>query len=162
MKRAKKGFLIGKVAERTGVAVSALRFYEEKGLIAAGRTLGGKRVFEGADIRRISFIIIAQKLGFSLARIKAALDGLPNNRTPTQKDWEKISHTFGTEIDEQIEALTLLRSKLSSCIGCGCLSLKKCALYNKEDEASKGGAGPRFLLTEAEKKAAQKAGDRKA
>ena len=147
--QAKKGLLIGAVAKRTGVAVSALRFYEDYGLIMAGRNKGGQRVFERADIRRISFIIISQKLGFTLAQIKAQLDGLPNGRTPTLKDWEAISIGFGAQIDERIAALTLLRSKLTGCIGCGCLSLAKCALYNEDDKAGLHGAGPRYLISEA-------------
>lgn len=147
IKPLRKGLLIGKVAARTGVSVSALRFYEEAGLITAGRNGGGQRVFEAADIRRISFIIIAQKLGFTLAQIKAQLDGLPDKRTPTLKDWEKISIGFGQEIDARIAALTLLRSKLTGCIGCGCLSLAKCALYNENDIASAQGSGPRYLIS---------------
>ena len=146
MKAPKNGLLIGKVAARTGVAVSAIRFYEEAGLISAGRNNGGQRVFEPADIRRISFIIIAQKLGFSLAQIKIQLSELPNKRTPTIKDWEKISQNFAIDIDARIAALTQLRDNLSSCIGCGCLSLKKCSLYNSDDIAAKRGAGPRYLM----------------
>ena len=150
-KQAQKGLLIGKVAKRVGVAVSALRFYEDYGLITAGRNTGGQRVFENADIRRISFIIISQKLGFTLAQIKTQLDGLPNGRAPTLKDWERISLGFGAQIDERIAALTLLRSKLTGCIGCGCLSLAKCAIYNEGDKAGQQGAGPRYLLNEAER-----------
>jgi len=146
MKKLKKGILIGKVAARTGVAVSAIRFYEEAGLVTAGRNNGGQRVFEAADIRRISFIIIAQKLGFSLKQIKRQLDNLPNKRTPTQRDWEKISRNFSVDIDERIASLTTLREKLSGCIGCGCLSLKNCALYNEGDKAGEKGAGPRYLM----------------
>jgi len=146
MKKLKKGILIGRVAERTGVAVSAIRFYEEAGLIFAGRNAGGQRVFEAADIRRVSFIIIAQKLGFSLKQIKAQLDGLPHKRTPTLKDWEKISRNFGVEIDDRIAALTNLRDRLTGCIGCGCLSLNNCALYNENDSAARKGVGPRYLL----------------
>lgn len=146
MQKLKKGLLIGRVAARTGVAVSAIRFYEEAGLITAGRNTGGQRVFEAADIRRISFIIIAQKLGFSLNQIKVHLDRLPAKRTPTLKDWEKISQDFATDIDERIVALTKLRDNLTSCIGCGCLSLKKCNLYNNGDNVAKKGAGPRYLM----------------
>ena len=146
MQRAQKGFSIGFVARRTGIAVSAIRFYEDKGLIYAHRNRGGQRVFLAADIRRISFIIIAQKLGFSLAAIKAHLDKLPAGRTPTKKDWQKISTAFRRDIDARIRALTLLREKLTGCIGCGCLSLKSCALYNPDDQAAKKGAGPRYLL----------------
>lgn len=143
---AKKGFLIGKVAARTGIAVSAIRHYEDIGLIRSERNAGGQRVFLASDIRRISFIIIAQNLGFTLAQIKQQFDGLPDNRTPTKKDWARISTSFGREIDDRIAALTLMREKLTSCIGCGCLSLKSCALYNAEDRASRLGPGPRYLL----------------
>ena len=137
---------IGEVASRTGAAVSAIRFYEERGLIAARRTSGGNRMFLRGDIRRVSFILIAQRLGFSLAEISECLADLPDGRTPTKKDWEKISRHFRAAIDERIEALTGLRSRLTSCIGCGCLSLKTCGLYNPGDEANEKGAGPRFLL----------------
>ncbi len=146
MKIARKGVLIGKVAERTGISVSAIRFYEDAGLVTAGRNKGGQRVFEPADIRRISFVIIAQKLGFSLRQIKNQLDALPNKRTPTLADWEKISQSFSVDIDDRIYALTQLRDKLTGCIGCGCLSLKKCALYNQDDIAAKAGPGPRYLM----------------
>ena len=145
-KRAQKGFLIGKVAARTGIAVSAIRHYEEIGLVRSERNAGGQRVFLASDIRRISFIIIAQGLGYSLAQIKQQFAGLPNNRTPTKKDWEKISKSFGKEIDARIASLTLMREKLTGCIGCGCLSLTSCALYNAEDRAARLGAGPRYLL----------------
>ena len=148
MKSPKQNILIGQVAARTGVAVSALRFYEEAGLITAGRNSGGRRVFAKADIRRVSFIIIAQKLGFSLKQIKAQLDNLPNKRTPTMKDWETISRNFSVDINERIDALMLLREKLTGCIGCGCLSLQNCGLYNQDDLAAQSGAGPRYLLGE--------------
>lgn len=146
MKHAKKGFLIGRVANRTGLSVSALRFYEEKGLLQSSRNAGGQRIYAAADIRRVSFIIVAQKLGFTLKRIKDVLDGLPNNRTPTAKDWDVIGQDFQADIDARIEALTRLKSKLSSCIGCGCLSLKTCALYNEDDIAREKGTGPRYLM----------------
>ena len=146
MKSHKQNILIGKVAARTGIAVSAIRFYEEAGLITAGRNSGGQRVFAAADIRRISFIIIAQKLGFSLKQIGAQLDSLPDKRTPNMKDWEKISRNFSVDIDQRIAALTRLRNKLTGCIGCGCLSLQNCSLYNENDVAAKKGAGPRFLI----------------
>jgi len=146
MIKAKAGFSIGKVAERTGIAVSAIRFYEEKGLVSSGRNSGGQRVFAAADIRRISFIIIAQKLGFSLSEIKVELSKLPDNRTPTKHDWDRIGRTFSQDIDARIEALTTLKTKLSECIGCGCLSLKVCALYNKDDKIRTKGPGPRYLM----------------
>ena len=146
MEVAKKGFSIGRVAARTGLTVSAIRFYEDKGLVSSGRNKGGQRVFEGADIRRISFILVAQKLGFSLAEIKVQLDRLPNGRTPTKQDWVNISEEFSLDINKRIADLTLMRDKLSSCIGCGCLSLKSCALYNTDDAAALKGTGPRFLM----------------
>ncbi len=141
-----KGYLIGKVAERTGVAVSALRFYEEKGLITSQRNSGGQRVFLASDIRRVSFIIIAQKLGFSLTEIAAQLNNLPQGRTPTKQDWERISLSFQKDIEARILGLTQLRDKLTGCIGCGCLSLEVCQIYNSQDQAGRNGAGPRYLL----------------
>ena len=146
MESAKKGFLIGKVAARTGTSVSALRFYEDKGLISSGRNSGGQRVFAASEIRRVSFISIAQKLGFSLADIGEQLSRLPGGRTPTKDDWADLSHDFSTDIDARIASLSLLKEKLASCIGCGCLSLKVCALYNEDDVAADAGAGPRYLL----------------
>lgn len=146
MKVAKSGFLIGKVAERTGVSVSALRFYEDKDLIHSQRNKGGQRVYSASDIRRVSFIVIAQKLGFSLKAIKQELDKLPAGRTPTKRDWEKISRSFSRDIDARIETLTKLRDNLTGCIGCGCLSLQVCKLYNQDDIAAKNGSGPRYLL----------------
>jgi len=126
MKTADRGFLIGKAAARTGTSVSALRFYEEKGLVKSERTRGGKRVFKPSDIRRISFIVIAQQMGFSLAQIKLQLDELPEGRTPTKSDWKVISQKFAKDIDTRIATLTALRENLTGCIGCGCLSLKAC------------------------------------
>lgn len=140
------GFLIGRVADRTGVSVSAIRFYEDKGLVESERDSGGRRVFRASDIRRISFIIIAQKLGFTLAEIKAQLAQLPKGRTPNKKDWEKISREFENDINSRIEGLTNLREKLSGCIGCGCLSLDVCQLYNPDDGIAAKGSGPRYLL----------------
>lgn len=137
---------IGDVAARTGAAVSAIRFYEEKGLLQARRTSGGTRLFLRSDIRRVSFILIAQRLGFSLSEIADHLGGLPNGRTPTKKDWERIARALRQSIDERIASLVNMRDKLTGCIGCGCLSLKTCALYNPDDEARAKGAGPRYLL----------------
>jgi len=149
MKSAKKGFLIGAVAARTGIAVSAIRHYEAEGLVYSERNSGGQRIFRASDIRRISFVIIAQKLGFSLKQIKAQLDRLPDNRTPTKKDWEKMARFFRRDIDERIDALENLRDRLTGCIGCGCLSLKSCALYNPDDQAGAKASGPRYLLGDA-------------
>ncbi len=140
------GLSIGKIAARTGISVPAIRFYEEKGLIFSERNSGGQRVFLNSDIRRVSFIIIAQKLGFSLAEIKAQLAGLPNDLTPSKSDWEKISREFRVHIDNKIQGLTDLRDKLSGCIGCGCLSLEVCELYNTGDKAAAKGTGPRYLM----------------
>ena len=142
-----KAFLsIGKLAERTGLSVSAIRFYEAEGLIRPLRNHGGQRRFPRADIRRLSFIKIAQQFGFSLPRIKALLDELPEGRPPNAADWARIGATFRVELDRRIEGLTRLRDNLDGCIGCGCLSLSKCALYNKDDSAAGYGAGPRYLM----------------
>lgn len=136
---------IGELARRTGLSVSAIRFYEEKGLVEAWRTAGNQRRFPRSDIRRLSFILIAQQLGLSLGEIDEALASLPNERTPTARDWSKISRTIRKELDAQIAQLERMRDNLDGCIGCGCLSLKKCALYNPMDEAAEEGPGPRIL-----------------
>ena len=136
---------IGDIARRTGLSVSAIRFYEEKGLVEAHRTAGNQRRFLRSDIRRLSFILIAQKLGLSLAQIEDALTRLPQGRTPTAADWATISKEVRERIDAQIAALEKVRDDLDGCIGCGCLSLKKCALYNAEDRQGRDGAGPRVL-----------------
>ncbi|MEJ2459720.1 MAG: redox-sensitive transcriptional activator SoxR [Novosphingobium sp.] len=137
---------IGHLARRTGVAVSAIRFYEEKGLLTALRTSGNQRRFLRSDIRRVSFILIAQKLGLALADIERELSTLPQGRTPTQADWERISLSMRESIDSQIALLQLTRRKLEECIGCGCLSLARCQLYNAGDAAGAEGTGPRFVL----------------
>ena len=137
---------VGALARRTGLAVSAIRFYEEKGLIRATRNAGGQRRFERATLRRVSFVRVAQGLGFSLAEIREQLDGLPGGRTPTLADWRRLSRRFAEHIDERIERLEGLRDGLEACIGCGCLSLDKCRLYNPGDGAATLGSGPRFLL----------------
>lgn len=137
---------IGLVSKRTGLAVSAIRYYEAEGLIKALRNQGGQRRFKQSDIRRLSFIMISQQLGISLQQIKAHLKHLPEGRTPTIKDWEKLSRHFKHLLNERIQNLELLRDKLDGCIGCGCLSLKKCALYNPDDRAAKEGNGPRFVM----------------
>lgn len=137
---------IGTLARRTGLAVSAIRYYEERGLVQSVRTGGNQRRFLRSDIRRLSFVLIAQKLGLGLAEIEQALATLPQGRTPTVLDWQKISRALRGEIDQRIQLLTRTRNKLDECIGCGCLSLDRCALYNKEDRAGAGGPGPRFVL----------------
>ena len=136
---------IGELARRTGLSVSAIRFYEEKGLVAALRTSGNQRRFLRGDIRRLSFILIAQKLGLTLGEIEQALSGLPQGRTPNAGDWKRISRAVRKRIDAQIAALEKVREDLDGCIGCGCLSLKKCALYNPQDKWGEKGSGPRVL-----------------
>lgn len=137
---------IGELAERTGASVSAIRFYEAKGLIEPVRSAGGQRRFLRADLRRLSFILIAQGLGFTLAEIGAHLATLPLGRAPNKRDWSRISRSMRADLDARITRLTNLRDKLDGCIGCGCLSLKACALYNARDEARKLGPGPRFVI----------------
>lgn len=137
---------IGETSYRTGVAASTLRFYEKKGLITASRGNGNHREYHRSSIRRISIVRIAQSLGLSLKEIGLALESLPDKRTPTKRDWERLSRKWGKQLDQRITDLQTMREKLTGCIGCGCLSLKRCALYNAGDQASNLGAGPRYLL----------------
>ncbi|QDC08437.1 redox-sensitive transcriptional activator SoxR [Oceanicola sp. D3] len=137
---------IGQFAQRAGLAVSALRYYEAEGLIAPMRAPSGQRRFRRADIRRVSFIRIAQQFGYTLPQIKALMAGLPEGRTPTAKDWRDISALFRDTLDQRIETLRKMRDDLDGCIGCGCLSLEKCKLYNQQDKAATRGAGPRYLM----------------
>lgn len=144
--RIEKTISIGYLSERTGVAVSALRYYESQNLLHPERNSGGQRRFLRADIRRVSFILIAQQFGFTIDQIKTELDRLPAGRTPTKRDWAKIGTHFGKILDKKIETLQAMRNSLDSCIGCGCLSLKTCALYNPADKAATRGTGPRYLM----------------
>lgn len=137
---------IGQVADRLGVAVSAIRFYEDKGLVSAERSATGQRRFQRSSIRRLSFLMVAQRLGYSLAEIGSLLAELPEGRAPNEDDWERIGTEFRAGIDRRITELQALGDKLSACIGCGCLSLARCHLYNKNDTASSLGDGPRFLF----------------
>ncbi|MEM7294531.1 MAG: redox-sensitive transcriptional activator SoxR [Pseudomonadota bacterium] len=137
---------IGDVAQRAGIATSALRFYEDKGLIQSVRNSGNHRCYHRSILRKVSIIKIAQALGFSLQEIAKELDALPQQRVPTARDWEKLSTHWRRELDARIEHLQQLRDQLTACIGCGCLSLRKCALYNPNDEAAERGPGPRNLL----------------
>ncbi len=137
---------IGELADRTGLAVSAIRFYEEKGLVHPARNKGGQRRFLRADIRRLSFVLVAQEFGFSIAEIAKQLEGLPEGRAPTKADWTRIGKDFRVHLDQRIERMTALRDKLDSCIGCGCLSMKSCRLYNAGDAAARHGRGPRYLM----------------
>ena len=137
---------IGDIARRTGLAVSAIRYYEAQHLVHPVRSSGGQRHFRRADIRRLSFVQIAQQFGFSIAEIRAQLASLPDNRTPTKADWSRISRGFRAQLDHRIATLTRLRDKLDGCIGCGCLSLKKCQLYNPGDHAANRGTGARYVI----------------
>jgi len=137
---------IGQVAKRTGCNVSALRFYADEGLIPATRSTSGHRIFSRAVIRRVSFILIAQNLGYSLKQIRQVLSSLPDKRTPTKADWSRLSKGFSKELEKRIRHLQKLQSSLDGCIGCGCLSLQSCQLYNAQDKAAEFGAGPRYLL----------------
>ena len=137
---------IAEVARRSGVAASALRFYEQRGLIASHRTGAGHRRFPRAVLRRIAFIVFAQRIGLSLEEISEALARLPFNRVPEKADWARMSASWRARVDERIEELQRLRSGLTECIGCGCLSLQTCRLTNPEDRIAKAGPGARYLL----------------
>jgi len=133
---------IGQLATRSGVAPSALRFYEERGLIQAERTDSGHRRYPRAVLRRVAFIVFAQRIGLTLEEVASELRKLPRHHTPTAHDWERLSSAWRTQIDERIAQLERLRTGLSECIGCGCLSLKKCRLVNPDDRAYRYGPGP--------------------
>jgi MerR family redox-sensitive transcriptional activator SoxR len=137
---------VGALSARTGVAPSALRFYEAAGLIHATRSDGGQRRYTRETIRRVSFIRIAKEVGLSLEEVGEALASLPDNRTPTQRDWEKLSLAWQPRIEHQIHVLERLRDRLGACIGCGCLSLQVCRLVNPDDEVGARGPGPHYVL----------------
>lgn len=137
---------IGTLARRAGVTASALRFYEAQGLLSGARSDSGRRRYPRATLRRVAFIRVAQSVGLSLSEIRAALDALPDQRTPTQADWQRLSRSWQPVLDARIDALTQLRDQLAACIGCGCLSMQKCRLYNPADGAARLGAGARYLL----------------
>lgn len=137
---------VGQVAQRCGIATSAVRFYDDEGLISSHRTSGGQRRFDREVIRRISFILAAQRVGRSLAEIRTTLDALPHDEAPSQAEWTEVSTQWRTRLDEHITQLATLRDRLDECIGCGCLSLDRCAIYNPDDAAVTLGTGPRFLL----------------
>ena len=137
---------IGEMAARTGLSVSAIRFYEDKGLVEPIRTGGNQRRFLRSNLRRVSFIRIAQQLGLTLGEIQDEFAKLPHGRNPTARDWERISKAVRGRISEQIGQLERMRDRLDGCIGCGCLSLKHCAIYNAEDHLGARGPGPRQLL----------------
>ncbi len=141
-----QGLTIGDLADRTGLAVSAIRFYETHGIVRPLRNPGGHRRYGKSDLRRLSFALIAQRLGFPLAEIASHLTALPADRAPDRQDWERIATGFRVKIDRRIAALQVLSDKLDGCIGCGCLSLDKCSLYNPTDRAGRRGPGPRYLM----------------
>lgn len=137
---------IGELSKRAGVATSALRFWESKGLIRSERTSGNQRRYQRATLRRVSLIRAAQHAGLSLEEISDALRTLPHDRVANKRDWARLSRSWRSRIDRQIGELELLRDQLTSCIGCGCLSLKACGIFNPGDAASVLGDGPRYLL----------------
>ena len=145
---------VGELARRSGVAVSAIHFYERKGLIEGWRSGGNQRRYERAVLRRIAIIKVAQQLGISLAEIKARLAQLPGDRTPGKADWQKLAADWRVELDRRIAQLSLLRDRLDGCIGCGCLSVDVCPLRNPNDVVAKDGAGPRFLDPSGERASA--------
>jgi MerR family transcriptional regulator, redox-sensitive transcriptional activator SoxR len=137
---------IGELATRSGVAASALRFYESRGLIRANRSGGNQRRYDRGQLRRVAFIRIAQQVGLSLDEVARALSTLPGGRTPTKADWTRLSREWRSRLDDEIGLLERLRDRLTSCIGCGCLSLKQCRISNPDDELADDGPGPHHLL----------------
>jgi MerR family redox-sensitive transcriptional activator SoxR len=137
---------IGEVARRSGVAASALRFYEERGLIRSQRAPSGHRRFPRPVLRRVAFIVFAQKIGLSLDEIASELAKLPANHTPTGRDWSRLSSRWSARVEERLAELTRLKAGLTKCIGCGCLSLERCQLANPGDRAGRRGPGPRYWL----------------
>jgi MerR family redox-sensitive transcriptional activator SoxR len=137
---------IGALSERTGVATSALRFYEDQELIHATRSAGGQRRYPRDTLRRVSFILVARQVGLSLDEIRSALHTLPERRTPNEKDWHRLSQSWRPRLDAQIAMLERLRDRLEGCIGCGCLSLRLCRMLNPDDQAAELGPGPRYIL----------------
>jgi MerR family transcriptional regulator, redox-sensitive transcriptional activator SoxR len=143
---------IGEVANRTGLAASAIRFYERQGLVQAERAESGQRRFRRDVLRRIAFVRVAQRVGLSLEEIAEALAGLPPDRAPTRSDWARLSRRWRARLDERIALLEGLRDGLTECIGCGCLSLATCRMYNPDDRAAALGSGPRYLLGDSSEK----------
>jgi MerR family redox-sensitive transcriptional activator SoxR len=144
--RAPRRLTIGEVAQRTGVATSALRFYEDHGLIRSERSEAGHRRYHPDVLRRVSFVRTAQRVGLSLGEIAEALASLPESRTPTARDWGRLARAWQPRLDEQIALLQRMRDQLDECIGCGCLSLTSCGIWNPDDDAARLGTGPRYLL----------------
>lgn len=142
----RKMLTIGELARRTGVATSALRFYEERGLIYGGRNAFGHRRYPRAVARRVAFIMFAQHVGLSLEEIRAELDKLPTDQVPTGEDWGRLTQTWRVRIDERVAELERLKLGLTDCIGCGCLSLERCVILNRDDRMASNGPGPRYWL----------------
>lgn len=142
---------IGELSARSGVAPSALRFYEERGLIHAARTSGNQRRYYRSTLRRVAVIQAGRAAGIPLERIRQALDSLPTERTPTRRDWKRISKGWRAEVDHRIETLEALRDRLTTCIGCGCLSIDRCPILNPEDEAARFGAGAHYLRRDSKR-----------
>jgi len=136
---------IGELSDRSGVSQSALRFYERQGLIAARRTDGNQRRYPSVTLRRVAVVQAGKAAGIPLERIRDALDSLPDEKQPTKRDWERLSSSWRRELDERIATLEAIRGRLTTCIGCGCLSLKTCGLLNPDDEAARLGAGAHYL-----------------
>jgi MerR family transcriptional regulator, redox-sensitive transcriptional activator SoxR len=136
---------IGELSERSGTATSAIRYYETRGLVRSRRTPGNQRRYARAELRRLAFIRTAQRVGLSLEEVEEALAALPSNRTPTKADWSRLSRGWRPRLDDQIRQLERLRDALDSCIGCGCLSLRRCRLSNPDDEVADRGPGPVLL-----------------
>jgi len=143
------GLSIGEVAARSGIATSALRFYEAEGLLAAQRTSGNQRRYERAVLRRIALIRAGRAAGIPLERIRSALDTLPAGRTPTRRDWERLSRAWRSDLDAQIAMLHAVRDRLTTCIGCGCLSIDACTLLNPDDEAGGLGSGAHYIARDS-------------
>ncbi|MQA01307.1 MAG: redox-sensitive transcriptional activator SoxR [Streptosporangiales bacterium] len=141
-----KELTVGELAHRSGVAVSALHFYERKGLISSRRTSGNQRRYRRHMLRRIAMIRVAQRVGIPLDEIKVALAELPDGRTPNRQDWQRLSRQWRDRLDERIHRLEQLRDEFSGCIGCGCLSIDACGLANPQDQLAEHGPGPRRLL----------------
>ncbi|RJG44192.1 MULTISPECIES: redox-sensitive transcriptional activator SoxR [unclassified Mesorhizobium] len=149
---------VGEVAHRSGIAVSALHFYETKGLIKSHRTGGNQRRYGQDVLRRVAVIKVAQEVGISLADISAALAALPDGRTPTREDWRVLSEGWAADLDQRILQLQKLRNGLTNCIGCGCMSIDRCPLHNADDHLSEDGPGPRLLLTASHRKSSRECG----
>jgi MerR family redox-sensitive transcriptional activator SoxR len=140
-----KELSVGEVARRSGVAVSTVHFYEARGLIASRRTGGNQRRYAGVTLRRVALIQAGKAAGIPLERIGVALETLPDRRSPTKRDWERLSSSWRRELDERIATLEAIRTRLTTCIGCGCLSLKTCGLLNPDDDAARLGGGAHYL-----------------